>query len=170
MKMKIHWHSFKNSEKYMTTIQNIKDHIVMIFMAAFVMIFLPLSCVKKSDVDITPETTTPFSGLYVLDGQSCISFTTGLWFDNQMLTETLSKTSTLIYDLSSMSKRSRGRHLIGYVDREKNKMFLSMMVSKIDDENLYLHHSRRYLVSNNTTAMNSFPAYQETKFHKCPNT
>jgi len=109
----------------MTTIQNIKDHIVMIFMVAFVMIFLPLSCVKKSDIDITPETTTPFSGLYVLDGQSCKSFT---------------------------------------------MMFLSMMISKVDGENLYLHHSRRYLVGNNTTAMNSFPAYQETKFHKCPNT
>ena len=110
-------------------------------------------------------------GFYALKRENCLKPHNALSFGGLRLTETLSKNSTLNYELVKMSERSRGRFLLEYFDTDKNKLFFSMMLSKDNNGVLYIHHSRRYLVNGGNAGyssnFNSFPGYQETKFYKC---
>lgn len=150
-------------------ISDIKEHIVMFFMISFVTIFLPLSCVHRNDIEITEDTKIPVEGFYSLKEGDCSKPHNALSFEGLSLTETLSNNSTLNYELVNMSKRSRGRFLLEYFDIDKNKLYFSMMLSMSDNEALYIYHSRRYLVNEgDASALDSFPAFQETTFYRCP--
>lgn len=151
----------------MKNFHNIKDHIMMLFMIFFVMVILPVSCINKTDIELTPSTEIPLSGSYSHSKLDCAGNKWGLIFDGQTLTEFLSSNSKLQYQLVNISKRSRGRFYLEYIDTDKEKFLFTMMVSNIKDESFKIDQSRRHLLAKSNTFLNSFPSHKNVTLHQC---